>query len=125
MEKIKDDKVSYVVILPKNMEDQYSKIKKHSVQHSIISQVMLESQKKSFKNIFPYFAKITIQLLSKNGVVMWSPANNIKTKETVMMVGIIVKRSQGKRLIAVVSSLDQEMNRYSSALKTSVFKNED
>lgn len=50
------------------MENEYSKIKKHSLQNSLITQVMLESKKRGMKNPFPYFGKITIQILAKNGV---------------------------------------------------------
>lgn len=50
------------------MEGEYSKIKKHSLQNSVITQVMLESKRMSMKVPFPYFGKITLQILAKNGV---------------------------------------------------------
>jgi hypothetical protein len=51
-----------------------------------------------------------IQIFAKNGGVMWSPSIDIKSRDKIMIIGINTQKSKGKRLVAIVSSLNSNLS---------------
>lgn len=120
---MKDSSYSHLIILPRAHENLYTEIKKHTIDNLLTTQVMLESKLKGIKNVFPYMAKVLIQILAKNGVPIWISTNQIKEKQMgLMLMGVTMARSKVGKLAAVVNSLNSEISSYFSSLKPSVHK---
>lgn len=60
--------------------------------------------------MFPIVGKVMIQIYAKNGIAMWSPSIDIKTRDKIMIIGINTQKSKGKKLVAIVSSLNSNLS---------------
>ena len=80
----------------------------------VTSQVVLESKLANSKNLISIIGKVAIQILAKNGVVVWNPEKRLAEGERVMMIGILAESSKGKNLVAVVSSVDRQLSEFRS-----------